>query len=310
MVKDSIGDLIARVDQERLVGDVFHLAKEPLPFRKLNYTVPGRAKCTLYEADDYIESQLAAAGWPAEKESVQVQAFRCDASKPKAHQYSVPHPDDPWYTAYNLYAKRAGRKHPDQVVILCAHKDSQSWVDSPGAHDNATGTSGLIEVARLLSDYEPQRSIWLLFCNEEHYPWTSVTAAQRCRERGDNVVALLNCDGFGARTADEIAADKKSHGILYTHEEGRRIADLMRRLNKGLGIGLDQAVRRRQRPGDDDGSFVQAGYAAAVFTGGTANGEYPTYHRENDVPEAVDFVTVSRLTQITLAALLRLDQRR
>jgi hypothetical protein len=307
MAGDIIRTLIGAVDKDRLSRDVFYLSKDPLPFRKLNYTVPGHAKCTLYEADDFIQGQLESAGWPVEKEPVQVQAFRCDTSKPKAHQYSPPPPEDPWYTAYNLYAKRKGRVHPDEIIVLCAHKDSQSWVDSPGAHDNATGTSGLIEVCRCLADYEPQRSVWFLFCNEEHSPWTSVTAARRCRERGDNVVAVLNCDGFGARTAEETAADRKAHGMCYTNEEGRALAELMVRLNGEFSIGLDQTTRRRDWPGDDDGSFVNAGYLAALFTGGTANGEYPTYHRETDMPETVDFDTVRRITQVTLATVLRLD---
>jgi len=309
MPQDLMTAAIGRVNKDRLSRDVFHLSKAPLPFRKLNYTVPGHAKCTLYEADDFIQAQLESAGWPVEKEAVQVQAFRCDTSKPKAHQYSPPPPEDPWYTAYNLYAKRRGNAHPDEIIVLCAHKDSQSWVDSPGAHDNATGTSGLIEVCRCLADYEPQRSVWFLFCNEEHIPWTSVTAARRCRERGDNVVAVLNCDGFGARTVEEIAADRKVHGMRYTNEEGQQLADLMVRLNEECAIGLEQTVLRRDRPGDDDGSFVKAGYGAAIFTGGTSNGEYPAYHRETDVPEIVDFDTVRMITQVTLATLLRLDRR-
>jgi len=303
----GVQDRIGGVGEALLRRDIFHLAKEPLPFRKLNYTVPGHSRCTLYEADDFIRDRLRACGWRVEDEPVQVQAFRCDASKPKAHQYSPPAPDDTWYTAYNIYAKRGGSSHPGEVVLLCAHKDSQSWVDSPGAHDNATGTAGLLEIARVLSDYAPQRSIWLLFCNEEHWPWTSVTAAEACRRRGDDLVAVLNCDGFGARTAVEAAADRKVHGMLYTADEAMQLVQLLLNLNGEYGIGLSQAFRRRDQPGDDDGSFVKAGYPLAIFTGGSVGGEYPDYHRESDVPEHVDLATVRMLTQLTLAATLHLD---
>jgi Zn-dependent M28 family amino/carboxypeptidase len=181
-------------------------------------------------------------------------------------------------------------------------------VDSPGAHDNATGTAGLIELARVLGEFPPVRTIRLLLCNEEHYPWTSVAAAQTCRDRGDNLIAVLNCDGWGARTQEEIDADVKTHGILYTKPAGKALADLLVELNGDLGLGLRQVVRRRDRPGDDDGSFVKAGYEAAVFNGGGGAGEYPYYHRETDTPDKVDVESVRLLAVVTLAAVLHLDE--
>ncbi len=304
---DSVKQMMDRVNGQRLARDVFYLAADPLPFRKLNYTVPGHEKCTLYEADDFICAELEAAGWALQKEAVQVQAFRCDASKPKAHQYSAPEPDDPWYTAYNIYAKRTGTTHPDEIVILVAHKDSQSWVDSPGAYDNAVGTASNLEIARVLSGYEPRRSIWLLFCNEEHTPWTSVTAAEGCRERGDNVIAVLNQDGLGARSQADIDADRKVHTTRYTVEEGRWLADLMSEVIRDYGIGLIQTVSQREFANDDDGSFVKAGFPAAVHNGGSGAAGYPDYHRETDTPDKVDVETIRMATQAALAAVLRID---
>jgi hypothetical protein len=298
----------SRVNADRIRSDVFHLAADPLPFRKLNYTVPGHASCTLHEADDFIESELRAAGWPVERQDCSVQAFRCDSSKPKAHQYSPPHEDDPVYTARNLWAERRGSVTPDEIILLCAHKDSQSWVDSPGAHDNATGTAGLLELARVLADYVPRRTIRLLFCNEEHFPWTSVAAAGLCRDRGDNLIAVLNCDGWGARTQHEIDSDIKTHGMRFTEPAGRPFTDLMLSLNEEMGLGLRQVVARRERPGDDDGSFVKAGYGMAVFSGGGGAGEYPYYHRETDTPDTVDIESVRLLAELTLATILHIDQ--
>lgn len=79
-------------------------------------------------------------------------------------------PEDPWYTAYNLYTERKGRSKPQEIILLAAHKDSQSWIDSPGANDNAIGTVGVLEVARILAEYDSERTIRFLFCNEEHTP--------------------------------------------------------------------------------------------------------------------------------------------
>ena len=133
MPKDIIPRFLEAVDPARLKRMLFHLAKAPLPYRKLNYTRPGASKNSLYEADDYIRRKLRAWGYPVEKEGVQVQAFARDATKPKAHQYAVPPEDAPWYTAYNLYAKKKGARYPRDIILLLAHKDSQSWVDSPSS---------------------------------------------------------------------------------------------------------------------------------------------------------------------------------
>lgn len=309
MTTDLARDLMPRVQPDRIRRDLFYLSSDPLPYRKLNYTRPGQPMSSLDEADAFITAQLETAGWAVERQPVQVQAFRCDTSKPKAHQYSPPSPDDSWYTAHNLWARRAGASLPQEITLLCAHKDSQSWVDSPGAHDNATGTSGLLELARVLADVPLERSLWLLFCNEEHTPWTSVAAAQGCRERGDRLVAVINCDGWGARTGEQARSDEKSHGLQYTTDDGRWLADLMVRMNQEHSLGLTQYVSRRERPGDDDGSFVNAGYGSALMNGGGGAGMYPYYHREDDVPEHVDVDSVARLTQVTLAAALEIDQQ-
>ena len=89
--------------------------------------------------------------------------------------------EDPWYTAYNFYAEKRGQAHPGEILLVLAHKDSQSWVDSPGANDNAIGTAGVLEMACVLAEYSPQRTIRFLFSNEEHWAWTSITAAQNAK---------------------------------------------------------------------------------------------------------------------------------
>jgi hypothetical protein len=307
-VDASIRRLITNVDAERISKHVFYLAKDPLPYRKLNLTLPGHEKNTLYEADDYLAGQLEAWGYRVEREGVQVQAFRRDTSKPKHAQYSPPKPEDPWYMAYNLYAERKGRSYPEKIILVLAHKDSQSWIDSPGANDNAIGTAGVLEMARVLAEYTPENTIRFLFCNEEHTPWTSKTAAQKAKSRGDNIVAIFNMDGIGVKTAEETAARKKTNVTAYTKPEGKRLAELMSEVNARYSIGLEQRIEERPRPGDDDGSFVQAGYPAAVINIGSWPYGDPNYHAEGDIPERCDIKNAAMTVQATLAAVVTVDQ--
>ena len=303
-----IARTIRGVDQKRMTDDVFHLADSPIPMRKLNLTLPDHSKNTLYEADDFLAAQLEARGYEVRREAVRVQACRCDTTKPKAHQYSRPLPDDPWYDAYNLYAERLGTSRPEEIILLLAHKDSQSWVHSPGAYDNTVGTVAMLELARIVAALEPQRTIRFLFCNEEHSPWTSVTAARNARERGDNLVAVVNLDGLGGKSQQDIDAGAKTNVTLYTVDEGKALADLMTQVNEDYRIGLRQSISQRKGPGDDDGSFVKAGYGRTVLNIGSFPYTDPEYHREGDVAERVDFENVRMAAQATLAAVLEADR--
>jgi len=305
----GIRRLIDMVDAGQISRHVFYLAKDPLPFRKLNFTLPGHEKNTLYEADDYLADTLTAHGYCVERKAVPVQAFRRDTSKPKHAQYSPPKPEDPWYTAYNLFAEKKGRSHPERIILILAHKDSQSWIDSPGANDNAVGTAGVLEMARVLGPYRSKSTIHFLLCNEEHWPWTSKTAAQDAKSRGDNLVAIFNLDGIGVKTLEQKAAGRKTNVTAYTKPEGKPLAELMAEVNDRYAIGLEQRIVEQSAPGNDDGSFILAGFPAAVINIGSWPYGDPNYHVEGDIPECCDIQNAAMTVQATLAAVLTLDQR-
>ncbi len=193
---------------------------------------------------------------------------------------------------------------------MVAHKDSQSWIDSPGANDNAIGTAGVLELARVLAHHTPERTIRFLFCNEEHTPWTSVTAAQNARKRGDRIVAVFNIDGIGAKPAADAAAGKQTSVTAYTEPAGARLAELVGAVNARFEIGLEHRVVKRPSPGDDDGSFVKAGYPAAVVLIGSWPYGDPNYHSEGDIPERSDVGNAARQVLAALAAVMTLDQFR
>jgi hypothetical protein len=302
---DPIPQALARIDAERVRAALFYLARDPLPYRKLNYTLPGHAKCTLYEADDYLRAGLEAEGYAVTAEACSVQAFRRDTTRPIAHQYAAPLPEDSWYTAYNLYAERRGRLRPDEIVLALSHKDSQSWIDSPGAYDNAVGTVGNMEIARVLHDFVPARTIRFLWCNEEHTPWTSVAAAEAARARGENIIAVFNLDSFGGKSAEDIRAGHKTNVARYSTDEGQWLAELFEEVNAAYDIGLRQTSVRAFRINDDEGSFINAGYRSAVMVTGSAPYADPNYHQESDTPEAVDLDNVVMAIRASLAAILR-----
>ena len=305
---DIIPSLINRVDQTKLSENLFYLARDPLPCRTLNFVLPGHDKSTLHEPDDFIQAKLESWGYAVEREAVRVQAFRTDTSRPMPHQFSRPEPSDLWYEAYNLYAKKVGQALPQEVIILISHKDSQSWIErGPGAGDNGAGTVGTMEIARVLSEFESQHSIWFMFCNEEHWPWTSVTAARNMAGSDMSVVAVLNIDSIGSKSEQDRCQGRMVNVTRYTTPEGKKLADLMAEMNERYQIGLLQKKHRNLRPGNDEGSFIKAGILAAAQNGGSAPNASPYYHSKGDTPENVDLPNVRMATQLSLAAIVHLD---
>ena len=72
-------------------------------------------------------------------------------------------------------------------------------------------------------------------------------------------------------------------------------------------ILLNQRKHKRETPGDDDGSFIKAGFPIAIMNVGSFPYADPNYHLETDIPELVDIQNLWMSTQASLAAGLSVD---
>ena len=297
--------LSAKVRKDLIREGVYYLDKDPLPRRVLNFSLPGHTLSTLEEADIWIEQKLTGWGYTPERDETRVRAFGRDFSKPPSQQYATPPADAPYYTAHNIFANKPGLDHPEKIIVIIAHKDSQSWIASPGANDNAVGTCGTLELAKVLSSYRSKNTLRFIFCNEEHTPWTSVTAARAIKESGQEVLAVINVDGIGVKSLEQ--AGHITNVTRYTTPEGERLADLMISLNQRLALGLEASKYQSERPGDDDGSFINAGFPWSVLNIGSYPYGDPNYHQEGDTADKVDYENAERAVQLTLAFIIHID---
>lgn len=305
----TLHDRIQQVSPDRLRHDLFYLSQNPLPFRKVNYTRPGQTMHSLAEADTFIRAQLESAGWGVRETRHQVQAYRCDDTKPLHHWYAKPPETDPFFEVSNLEAVRTGREHPEEIIQLISHKDSMSWIDSPGAHDNACGTAANLEIARCLAGARPRRTVRILFCNEEHTPWTSRFAAESAAARGDRIIAVLNQDSLCSKSDKDRAAGRVTHCVAYSTDEGRPLAEHIERCARRYIPALPATVAQKTRINDDEGMFIRAGFATAVINQGSLPNADAQYHLPGDTPDRVDIENLKLSTQLVLAAVLEIDSR-
>jgi leucyl aminopeptidase len=95
-----------------------------------------------------------------------------------------------------------GTSRPDEIVVLGSHIDSVNWSDgsssrSPGADDNASGTSTNFEIFRVLmeSGARPERTIEIHgYAAEEIGLVGSQDMAQKYKAAGKNVVTMVQHD--------------------------------------------------------------------------------------------------------------------
>jgi hypothetical protein len=100
-------------------------------------------------------------------------------------------------TCHSVFAYKIGTEYPDHHIVIGAHRDS-SPIESPGADDNASGTSGVLEIARVLSGLDTKMTIvFALFDAEETGLFGSWHYANRAVRNGDSIVLMINMDIIG-----------------------------------------------------------------------------------------------------------------
>lgn len=99
----------------------------------------------------------------------------------------------------NIIATKIGTLYPNEFVVLGGHYDSYSYSGgAPGADDNASGTAGVLEAARILSSYDFDRTIiFCAFSGEEYGLYGSKAYANRCAQQGMNILGYFNMDMIG-----------------------------------------------------------------------------------------------------------------
>ena len=216
-------------------------------------------------------------------------------------------------TVMNLEGVRQGSRAPEEIVIIGAHYDSAPG--TPGANDNATGVAALLELARRFATVQPERTLrFVAFTNEEppHFQGStmgSMIYASRCRERGENIVAMLSMETMGCYSDRPGSQQYPAPLDRFYPDTGNFIAfvgnvqsrDLVRRtigtFRNSTRFPSEGVAAPETLPGigwSDQWSFWQVGYPGIMITD-TAPFRYPHYHHPSDTPDKIDYHRLSRV---------------
>ncbi len=218
-------------------------------------------------------------------------------------------------TCLNLEAEIRGRSLPEEIVVVGAHYDSVSGC--PAANDNGSGVAATLALARSFASAAPARTLRFLFFPNEEPPFFqtpemgSWVYAKRCRQRGENVVAMLSLETIGYYNDDKGSQDYPLPFSLFYPSTGNFIAFVGNRGSRRLVRRAVGSFRRHTQfpseaaaipgfvPGigwSDHWAFWQEGFEAIMVTD-TAPFRYPHYHDLTDTPDKLDYDRTARVVE-------------
>ncbi|MDR9500606.1 MAG: M28 family peptidase [Desulfurivibrionaceae bacterium] len=269
---------------QRLADHVRTLAREIGP---RNIWTPGSMAATSH----YLKTELTSMGYEVQKQEVASERG----------------------PVFNLEVELPGQELASEIVVVGAHYDTVA--NSPGANDNGSGVAVLLELARLLVDIRPQRTIRLVaFANEEppfflNNAMGSRVYAGRARERQEDITAMVALETMGFYSDEP---DSQAYpfplGHLYP-DQANFIAFVgnvssRRLVRQAIGAFRDHGHFPSQGVAapaflmgvgwSDHSSFWAEGYPAIMVTD-TAFYRYHAYHTPWDTPEKLDYVRLARV---------------
>ena len=245
--------------------------------RSLTYNNPFQSKGILIGVDDLPVWGLS--GTQIQRNYAYIHVIRSRFPQKKA-TISVDF-DNQFYLKknQNICFKIQGTEHPDELIVMMAHYDHLgSMGDSVifhGAHDNASGTSAVLDFARHYSANPPAyTTVFLLFSGEEsgllgskHFvenPWIDFS----------KVKLAINLDMF-------CGGDEGITMVNYDSEGTREFYDQMVRINNEKHL-VAKVNPRVNAANSDHYFFSQKCPALFIYTMG---GRYGGYHHFTDTSE-------------------------
>lgn len=213
----------------------------------------------------------------------------------------------------NLIAEIPGGGKANEIVVIGAHYDTV--YDCPGADDNSSGVAALLELARMLKDSHPTRTVrFVAFVNEEP-PWFqtddmgSLVYAEQAHKLKENIVAALSIETIGmysdAEGSQQYPAGFKSlypskgNFVAFIGNLGSRglVRDAVRSFRASVKFPSEGSAAPTAVPGvgwSDHWSFWQEGYPAIMITD-TAIFRNPNYHQPTDKPDTLNYDRMARV---------------
>lgn len=197
----------------------------------------------------------------------------------------------------NVVAELPGVQNPERVWIISGHYDHpQSNFEAPGGDDNASGTAGMLEAARALSQFRFRDTIRFIgWGGEEGWmlgSWDYVRNVVQANNQ--NVVGMLNLDMILRPGWD--SDPNAPRDLDISTGNNAQCLNLANQYIAAMGVYAPGILMDPRNPQTEDwypsdqGPFIQEGYAGLMIAENTAQEIWSGqanwyYHTANDASD-------------------------
>src|SRR5579884_133984 len=212
---------------------------------------------------------------------------------------------------YDTVALRAWRSSDEVVIPGLQVREADPNAPAPGADDDGSGTAAVMEMARVMSRFEFDKTVdFILFAGEEQGLIGSRLYAEEARKTRRQIEAVLNNDIIGSIQSGDGHIDNTAVRVFSAGPEdsgsrqlARYIKDVGERYVPSMQVDVIFRADRFGRGGDHM-PFEQEGYSAVRFSSAEEN--YSHQHTATDTIENMSPAYTARVARINAAALASL----
>jgi len=246
----------------------------------------------LTRAVNYISSQFRGYGY-----KVEFQEYEVSGEKVK-----------------NIIAEKRGSENQDDIIIVGAHYDT---CYNPGANDNASGVSAMLELARAAKSYDyPMTVRFVAFVNEEPPFFKtdkmgSFVYAKEAKEKGEKIKGAIILETIGYYSDKPFSQQyppfigpfypNKANfiGVVGNFKVRELASKVTGSFRKHSSFPIRQTILFDFIPGvdfSDHWSFWQVGYPAIMITD-TAFYRYRHYHLNSDTFDKLNYKALAMVVE-------------
>ncbi|WP_321430012.1 M28 family metallopeptidase [uncultured Methanolobus sp.] len=196
--------------------------------------------------------------------------------------------DEPVITN-NVVGIKQGNDLEKQLIIVCSHYDTATT--SPGADDTALGVAATLEIARILQDYELDRTVYFIAFPEHSWPMGSERWIEMHPELKNNVTAVIGIDQIGYGNKSQVTYIQQTSWLADFVQKSA--FDTNNTIGGHLGmIGVSDHI-----------PFIQNNIPAVEIIESEIT---PFHHKPGDTVETLNFSLAEKTTEIVVEAVYQL----
>ena len=176
----------------------------------------------------------------------------------------------------------------------------------PGADDNGSGSTSLIQIAKAIhaNPLKPKRSVLMIaFCAEERGLLGSKHYTNNPLRPLNDMICMLNIDMIGRNeeSASEPASDNlNTIHLVGSKDHSMQLHQMVEKANESIGFMFEYDEEERVDGRSDHASFSEKGIPVTFLFGGFS----PYYHKPTDTMDGINFAKIANAARLNYLVLM------